>query len=190
MRIETDSKLGYEDVLIRPKRSTLGSRKKVDLKRNFSFRNYLSTGVRNTDIHYDGIPIMAANMDGVGTITMAKALSSQQLFTCLIKTYGANELIDFFNTHPDLKDSVAMSIGITKPELEKFVSVKTAVGTNLKYVCVDVANGYSERFVDFISSLRDAYSDVVIIAGNVVTADQTQELLLNGADIILSLIHI
>ena len=77
-----------------------------------------------------------------------------------------------------------MSIGITKPELEKFVSVKTAVGTNLKYVCVDVANGYSERFVDFISSLRDAYSDVVIIAGNVVTADQTQELLLNGADII------
>jgi GMP reductase len=77
-----------------------------------------------------------------------------------------------------------MSIGITQPELEKFVSVKKEVGENLKYICVDVANGYSERFVDFISTLRDNYSDVVIIAGNVVTADQTQELLLNGADII------
>ena len=180
MRIETDPKLGYEDVLIRPKRSTLGSRKKVDLTRKFSFRNYLS----NTDIHYDGIPIMAANMDGVGTISMAKSLSSQQLFTCLIKSYDSTELIDVFTTNSDLKQSAAMSIGITSPELEKFASVKKEVGTDLKYICVDVANGYSERFVDFISALRDDYADVVIIAGNVVTADQTQELLLNGADII------
>ena len=180
MHIETDPKLGYEDVLIRPKRSTLGSRKKVDLTRKLIFRNYLST----VDIHYDGIPIMAANMDGVGTISMAQALSSQQLFTCLIKTYDSSYLINFFTTHSDLKESTAMSIGITQPELEKFVSVKKEVGENLKYICVDVANGYSERFVDFISTLRDNYSDVVIIAGNVVTADQTQELLLNGADII------
>ena len=180
MRIETDPKLGYEDVLIRPKRSTLGSRKKVDLTRKFSFRNYLS----NTDIHYDGIPIMAANMDGVGTISMAKSLSSQQLFTCLIKSYDSTELIDVFTTNSDLKQSAAMSIGITSPELEKFASVKKEVGTDLKYICVDVANGYSERFVDFISALRDDYADIVIIAGNVVTADQTQELLLNGADII------
>ena len=180
MRIETDPKLGYEDVLIRPKRSTLGSRKKVDLTRKLIFRNYLSTA----DIHYDGIPIMAANMDGVGTTSMAQALSSQQLFTCLIKTYDSPDLINFFTTHSDLKESTAMSIGITQPELEKFVSVKKEVGENLKYICVDVANGYSERFVDFISTLRDNYADVVIIAGNVVTADQTQELLLNGADII------
>ena len=180
MRIETDPKLGYEDVLIRPKRSTLGSRKKVDLTRKLIFRNYLST----TDIHYEGIPIMAANMDGVGTTSMAQALSSQQLFTCLIKTYDSPDLINFFTTHSDLKESTAMSIGITQPELEKFVSVKKEVGENLKYICVDVANGYSERFVDFISTLRDNYADVVIIAGNVVTADQTQELLLNGADII------
>ena len=180
MRIETDPKLGYEDVLIRPKRSTLGSRKKVDLTRKFSFRNYLS----NTDIHYDGIPIMAANMDGVGTIPMAQSLSSQQLFTCLIKSYDSAELTDVFTTNSNLKESTAMSIGITSPELEKFASVKKEVGTDLKYICVDVANGYSERFVDFISALRDDYADVVIIAGNVVTADQTQELLLNGADII------
>ena len=180
MRIETESKLGYEDVLIRPKRSTLGSRKSVDLKRKLIFRNYNST----SKIHYDGIPIMAANMDGVGTFSMAHSLASQNLFTCLAKSYATSELINFFNADPLISENSAMSIGITSPELKKFTTVKSEVSKNLKYVCIDVANGYSERFVDFISSLRDDHKDIVIIAGNVVTADQTQELLLNGADIV------
>ena len=113
-----------------------------------------------------------------------KILFPLLLFTCLIKSYDSTELIDVFTTNSDLKQSAAMSIGITSPELEKFASVNKEVGTDLKYICVDVANGYSERFVDFISALRDDYADIVIIAGNVVTADQTQELLLNGAEII------
>ncbi|MDH5354686.1 MAG: GMP reductase [Gammaproteobacteria bacterium] len=182
MRIEDDSKLDYKDVLIRPKRSTLGSRKDVDLFRNFSFRNY------ETDIaepHYRGIPIMASNMDGVGTFTMADKLAELGLFTCLVKNYSAEDLIVFFNDdQPRRTENVAYSTGITEQDFEKFKQVYKATQERLKYVCVDVANGYSERFSMFIKQMRDAFPGIVIIAGNVVTGEMTEELILSGADIV------
>jgi GMP reductase len=181
MRIEDDSKLDYKDVLIRPKRSTLGSRKDVELTREFTFRNYQS----DNDEHYRGIPIMASNMDGVGTFAMADALAGMELFTCLVKNYEAAELIDFFGgDNASRRENVAYSTGITLQDFEKFQAVYRQTGANLKYVCVDVANGYSERFSNFIKQLRDAYPGIVIIAGNVVTGEMTEELVLSGADII------
>ena len=92
MRIEEDKKLDYSSVLIRPKRSTLGSRKQVQLSRQFTFRN----ANLNEDTHYNGIPVMAANMDGVGTFTMADTLAELNMFTCLVKNYSEPELIEFF----------------------------------------------------------------------------------------------
>jgi GMP reductase len=181
MRIEDDSKLDYRDVLIRPKRSTLGSRKDVELEREFTFRNYRS----ETQEHYRGIPIMASNMDGVGTFEMADALAAMGLFTCLVKNYDAAELIEFFNADAPLRRAnVAYSTGITEQDFDKFKGVYDKTGRNLKYVCVDVANGYSERFSEFIKQLRDAYPQIVIIAGNVVTGEMTEELMLSGADIV------
>ena len=187
MRIEEDLKLDYKDVLIRPKRSTLGSRKEVDLYRKFNFRNYLPAFEHENweDHHYNGIPIMAANMDGVGTFEMADVLAEQGLFTCLVKTYSVSELVDFFNTDNFRRTQyVAYSMGITDADYEKFSAVYKETQTNIKFVCVDVANGYSERFAAFIRQLRDAYPMIVIIAGNVVTGEMTEELILSGADIV------
>ena len=195
MRIENEVLLDYSDVLIRPKRSILSSRKDVDLNREFIFRNY--SPLLNIDVlpsgypagpyvesDFDGIPIMAANMDGVGTFAMATTLAEQGVFTCLVKTYSSDELIEFFNSNSKYKEHIAMSIGIGEQDLKKFKSVHTHVNSNLKYVCIDVANGYSERFTNFVADFRLLYPHIVIIAGNVVTADQTQELILNGADIV------
>ena len=180
MRIEDDSKLDYKDVLIRPKRSTLGSRKDVELEREFTFRNYQSD-----EEHYRGIPIMASNMDGVGTFAMADKLAGLGLFTCLVKNYESDELIEFFGGDNSLRrENAAYSTGITSQDFAKFEAVYKQTGTSLKYVCVDVANGYSERFSDFIKQLRDAYPGIVIIAGNVVTGEMTEELMLSGADIV------
>jgi GMP reductase len=182
MRIEDDSKLDYKDVLIRPKRSTLGSRKEVDLFRKFTFRNY-QFGKQMP--HYNGIPIMASNMDGVGTFEMADALAMLGLFTCLVKSYPADALIGFFNAQiPERTANVAYSTGITEQDFDKFELVYKATNQALKYVCVDVANGYSERFSTFIKQLRDAYPAIVIIAGNVVTGEMTEELILSGADVV------
>ena len=186
MRIEHEILLDYSDVLIRPKRSTLISRKDVDLARKFVFRNYTPNFPENTESeHYHGVPIMASNMDGVGTFAMAETLSKQGIFTCLVKTYSKEELSDFFNNaNHDITSSVAMSVGTGNADYDKFVQVYGRVGSKLKYLCIDVANGYSEAFVSHVSNIRKIYPHIVIIAGNVVTADQTQELILNGADIV------
>ena len=186
MRIENEILLDYSDVLIRPKRSTLTSRKDVDLTRKFVFRNYTPDFPENIeDEDYHGIPIMASNMDGVGTFAMATELAKQGIFTCLVKTYSKEELTDFFNNaNHDITSSVAMSVGTSNTDYDKFVQVYGRVGSKLKYLCIDVANGYSEAFVSHVSNIRKIYPHIVIIAGNVVTADQTQELILNGADIV------
>ena len=186
MRIENEILLDYSDVLIRPKRSTLGSRKEVDLERKFTFRNFTPNFPENIeDYHYRGVPVVASNMDGVGTFAMADKLAEGGLFTCLVKTYSVSELVDYFNVgYIDRTNNVAMSIGITDKDLLKFEQVYEQAGDHLKYVCIDVANGYSERFVEYVRNFRQRYPHVVIIAGNVVTADQTQELILNGADIV------
>jgi len=190
MRIEQGLKLDYSNVLLRPKRSTLGSRKDVGLTKRYKFRNYVPTEMSMEILRpesapgYEGIPIMAANMDGVGTMKMADTLASQRLFTCLVKTYSETELVEFFNPFAELRrEHVAYSMGITERDLEKFKNVYSQT-ENIKYVCVDVANGYTKFFSNYISKLRKEFPHIVIIAGNVVTGDQTQELILNGADIV------
>jgi GMP reductase len=197
MQIENDIKLDYSDVLIRPKRSTLTSRKEVDLQRVIYFRNYnpdFDTDER--PVGYRGIPIMAANMDGVGTFEMADTLAAQLMFTCLKKTYSVNELVEYFDRDIDSdqlpeelavgqrQGYVAMSIGCTNEDYEKFRSVYELTYGGVHSLNVDVANGYTERFSDFIHMLRSTHPELRIIAGNVVTADQTQELIINGADIV------
>jgi GMP reductase len=184
MRIEEDQKLDYSDVLIRPKRSTLGSRKEVDLERGFTFRNTASPKHENNR-HYRGVPLMASNMDGVGTFEMADELASQKIMTCLVKTYSVEHLAAYFGTDSkERRDYVAMSIGITDKDADKFSQVYEQASKGLKYVCIDVANGYSERFGNFVRKFRKQYPNTVIIAGNVVTGEMTEELILNGADIV------
>jgi len=190
MRIDQDLKLDYKDVLIRPKRSTLSSRKEVDLYRQFSFRNFTPEFPDNArDKHYNGVPIMAANMDGVGTFAMADALAKQGMFTCLFKTYAVNDLVSFFDSDSDQqnylrRNNVAVSIGINESDWHKFSSVYELSDGGVKYVCIDVANGYSKRFGDFVEQFRQQFPNVVIIAGNVVTGEMTEELILAGADIV------
>ena len=181
MRIEENIKLDYSDVLFRPKRSTLESRKEVDLTRSYNFM----------ENDYKGIPIMAANMDGVGTFQMADALGKLNLFTCLIKSYTVNEYVDFFDVDDKWlevhqvrrQNYAAYTMGITDEDHEKLRKVYEQA-PQIQYVCIDVANGYTRRFCDFVKMFRQTYKDITIIAGNVCTADQTQELILNGADIV------
>ncbi len=191
MRIEEDIKLDYKDVLIRPKRSTLQSRKQVRLNRKFQFRNY-KPGHPDHAIHehYIGIPIMAANMDGVGTMRMADKLAEGEMFTCLVKTYSAEELIVYFNGEDldgnglERTENVAMSIGTGDSDYNKLIQVKKECDYRLKYVCMDIANGYSDHFAAHVRRVRAEFPDLVIIAGNVVTREMTEELILAGADIV------
>jgi len=168
MKIEDGIKLDFSDVLFRPKRSTLSSRKEVNLHRTYKFKH--------SSTEWTGVPIMAANMDGVGTIDMASALSKYDLFTCLTK--------DITNFPSDLNTArFAVSTGIGKNDLDRLDAVFKE-HPYIQFICIDVANGYTEYFGDVVAAVREKYPDKIIIAGNVVTADMTQELILRGADIV------
>jgi len=176
MRIDYEIKLGFKDVMIRPKRSTLKSRSQVDLNRTFRFRN--------ADCSWTGIPVMAANMDTVGTFSMARVLGSLGLVTAVHKHYTPEQWNQFVADSPKtLLDYVMVSTGTGEEDLEKLTRILNA-NPALKYLCVDVANGYSEHFTDFVKRIRDEWPEKVITAGNVVTGEMVEELILSGADII------
>ena len=168
MKIEDGIKLDFSDVLFRPKRSTLSSRKEVTLHRTYQFKH--------SGQEYTGIPIMAANMDGVGTIAMAQSLQEMDLFTCLIKNIDDIPV----NLNPE---RYAVSTGTSEQDFVRLRELLTHC-PDTKFICIDVANGYSEHFGEFVSKVRKEFPIHTIIAGNVVTADMTQELILRGADII------
>ena len=180
MLIENEIKLDYKDVLFRPKRSTLTSRQQVDLFRRIEFSN-----AKGQDRNYYGIPIIASNMDGVGTFEMATELRKSGLMTCLVKTYTQNALVEYFDSDSEaVSNYTIISIGATEEDLKKFRNVYEITDGKVKYICVDVANGYTEAFSHFIYSLRVQFPELIIMAGNVVTGDMTQELILNGADVV------
>ena len=175
MRIEEDIKVDYSDVLIRPKRSTLKSRKDVSLHRKFKFKN---------GKEWTGVTIAAANMDTTGTLEMARVLSENDMLTCLSKH------IDNWETDEDWKDPNSMAtFGMCQVDEERLLSEMGGLITGefmgcKDFLCLDVANGYSQKFIDFVKGVRDKWPDKIIIAGNVVTQEMTEALLLAGADII------
>ncbi len=172
MRIIQDTKLDFKDVLILPKRSTLASRSEVDLTRTFTFKH--------SGQSWTGVPIVASNMDGVGTWEMAQVLEQHKMFTCLIKSY---HWMDWTENYKSVdKNYLAISTGTRADDLKNVRAVMQGMG--VKFICIDVANGYSEHFVDFVSQVRSEFPTATIIAGNVVTPEMTEELILRGADIV------
>ncbi len=174
MRIEEEIKLDYSDVLFRPKRSTLKSRKEVDLNRKYQFRY--------SKFNWKGIPIIASNMDGVGEIEVAKKLSTHKLMTALTKQHEIKAINEIYK-NKSMHSLVALSCGTTKDSYNKLNKL-IARFPHFQFICIDVANGYSENFSQFVSAIRKKHPKKTLIAGNVVTADMTQELVLSGADIV------
>lgn len=176
MRIENEIKLGFKDVMFRPKRSTLKSRSEVTIEREFTFLH--------TQKKWSGVPLIAANMDTVGTFEMAEALYKDKIITAIHKHYSVQEWSDFLkDKNDDFYQYIALSTGTGKADEEK---IKTILDTNpkIQFLCIDVANGYSEHFVEFVKKARQNFPDKIIMAGNVVTGEMVEELLLAGADII------
>lgn len=174
MRIEYDVKLDFRDVLIRPKRSVLKTRAEVSLEREFRFKH--------TNTNWSGVPIVAANMDHIGTFNMARALAKHHLLTALDKFLALADWKAFAKAHPDMASSCFLSIGIADADFVKLSHILEIV--DLPFICLDVANGYTERFVACLEHLREKYPKKVIMAGNVVTGEMVEELVLSGADIV------
>ena len=214
MRIEPEIKLDYKDVLLRPKRSTLESRKDVDLVREFTFPNAGGEGSDPKDYGWKGVPIVASNMDTVGTFEMAKSLAQHRMLTCVSKHYDgdvwahklngygiwknkeqreANEKNWKYDRDSDcwqnrIYEHISPSIGIKyDPEKTDDIDYLNNITWNFyhtRFVCIDAANGYTKRFCDLIKRVREEHPALIIIAGNVISGEMTEQLILNGADIV------
>ncbi len=174
MRIERDLKLTFDDVLIRPKRSTLISRSDVNLVREFTFRHTKET--------WNGVPIVAANMDTTGLFSIAEILQGHKMLTCTQKFYSTKEFSDAWENGVN-SEFVAVTCGSTDESFE-LLERKMATNKGLKMICIDVANGYREVFLNFVKKVRGAFPEKIIIAGNVATREMTEALILAGADIV------
>jgi len=189
MKIENDIKLDFSDVLLRPKRSTLSSRSEVTLLREIKFIHSKQT--------WKGIPIIASNMDTIGTIEMLEALSEYKILTCLHKYINIEELIDYFQQKIVINSSLdkaqnsedhpinymALSTGISESDWNKLnenIYKLKQNDYNLKFICIDVANGYMIKLIEFCKRVREKYPKITIIAGNVVTREVVEELIING----------
>ena len=180
MRIKEDIKLNFDDVLMEPKRSTLSSRRDVDMTRKFTFIN--SGKVMNFT------PIFASNMDGVGTFSMAKVLQEHKMMTVITKSTPLDKWKEAVGTGLRLQ-SVSVSVGTNKMwdnDAADYKNMEAVLKSfpDVKMITVDVANAYHQNFVDFIKKVREDYPDKVIVAGNVVTPEMVEELIINGADMV------
>ena len=180
MRINYDAKLNFEDVLLQPKRSTLSSRKDVDMTRNFTFRN--------SGKQMNFLPIFASNMDGVGTFSMAKVLQEYKMMTVITKTTKIEEWRRAVGNGVRLQ-SVSVCTGTNvmwDKEAQDWATMQEVLKSfpDIKMITIDVANAYHQNMVDFIKKVRDEYPTKIIIAGNVVTPEMTEELIINGADVV------
>jgi len=214
MRIEPEIKLDYKDVLLRPKRSELTSRNDVNLIREFTFKNAGGEGSDPKAYGWKGIPIVASNMDTVGTFETAKSLAQNRMLTCISKHYDGDVWAHKLNGYGIWKNKeqreanekdwkydrdsehwqnriyehICPSIGIKyDPEKTDDIDYLNNITWNFyhtRWVCIDAANGYTSRFCDFIKRVRDEHPALIIIAGNVVSGEMTEEILLSGADIV------
>jgi len=176
MRIEEDIKLDYSDVLLKPKRSTLTSRKDVDLERVFTFYH--------SKKRWNGVPVMTANMASCGTFEMARVLAHHKIITTFHKYYCLEDYVEFFATF-DNPDYVAYTLGIRERDFDQLQEmIDSGLIENFSFICLDVPNGYLERFLSSIRKLRKICPNHIVIAGNVVSNEMTEEIILNGADIV------
>jgi GMP reductase len=175
VKIENDIKLDFTDVLIKPKRSTISSRSEVELMRTFI--------TKHSKINWSGVPIMVANMDTTGTFEMAAECQKHKIITCIHKHYNSEEWYKFMTEQNVDVNYVCISTGISDADFIKTQSIIELI-PDIYMICIDVANGYSERFVSMLNKFRQAFPNKVLIAGNVVTSEMTEQLILAGADIV------
>lgn len=177
MKIEYDMKLDFNNVLIRPKRSTISSRSEVDLEREFIFPNSTKT--------WKGVPIIAANMDTIGTFEVYQVLSKYKMITCFHKFYTVEDFREYLKDNQLDKNYYMISTGISDSDFERLENIMELLDSD--FICIDIANGYLETLVTFCQKVRNRYPDKILVAGNVVSREMVEELIINGkVDIVKS----
>lgn len=179
MRVTSDTKIDFEDVLISPKRSYIDSRSDVNLERAYGLLHQNGDKSR-----LKGTGVCAANMHTTGSFEMANAMAQMQMFCALSKHYKIEEYVEFYNSNTPAFAFAFYTVGMSQSDRDKFSRVYEQSDFKPMMLCIDIANGYSQKFLKEVGYYRETYPNLVILAGNVATAEMTEALLLGGADIV------
>jgi len=168
MKIDYTPQLDFNNVLIRPKRTVLNSRSEVDMDREFKFPHSKQV--------WKGVPIIAANMDTTGTFGVYEVLSKHKMITCFHKFYT----LDDYNSYSSQLDPnyFMISTGIDFDRINELTDILNV--TKAKWLCIDVANGYMKKMINYCQKIRELFSNLIIVAGNVATREIVEELIING----------
>ena len=180
MKIESDTKLDFNNVLIRPKRSTINSRSEVDITRSFRFPNVVMRDSNGDEVkkHWTGVPVISANMDTTGTFEVYDTLSKNKIITALNKFYTIEDFREASKVRQLDPDYFMVSTGITDANFKNMSEIVHETGC--KWICIDIANGYIDKFVEYCRKVREHFPDRIIVAGNIATREMVEELILNG----------
>lgn len=175
MRIINEDKLDLDDVLLVPQRNTLESRSQVELEREFKFYHSPRT--------WKGIPFFAANLACLSSFELADALRKHKLCTALHKFHSVQSLSEYFKSYQQellsKQNYVWVSIGMSDEDILKIKEVSRNTGWNPNLI-IDVPNGHLESFVHFCAKVRNEFYNSIIMAGNCVTPEMSQEIILHG----------
>ena len=178
MKIENDVKLDFTDVLFRPKRSILSSRSEVCVERTFHFKH--------SGRSWTGVPVISSNMDTVSCVEMYKALSKEKMITCFHKYINIEDVVQACKEGFS-SEYFMLSTGITDRDfnnIENQVNVLKENNIDVAFICIDVANGYMFKLQEFCKRMRERFPNVTLIAGNVVTREIVEELIISGVDVV------
>lgn len=194
MQIINEVQLDFSDVLIKPKRSTILSRKDANIIREYKYKWC-------NNINY-GTGIFNANMGTVGNFAVARKMLEANLFCTLHKHYSVEDLIKFYeegleivaesnssSVHKYDMTKCFVSIGLKDNGLDKLIKLEKHFENKDTYfpplsICIDVPNGYIPSVKDLVKKTRETFPNACIMVGNVVTGDITEDLILSGADCI------
>lgn len=177
MQILSNTELDFSDVLIKPRRSTICSRKDADIVREYKFK-WSKNSVFGTGL-------MNANMGTIGTFKVAKVMLDDGLFTCLHKHHNKEDLLSFYKSLLGSSSFFRcfLSIGLRDNGLEKIEYLYNELCVTPP-ICIDVPNGYIPQVKELVMKIRKKYPKCLLMVGNVVTGDIVEDLILSGADIV------
>lgn len=161
--------LAYDDVLLVPRRSAVGSRQEVNLATRLS---------RRLDL---GIPVVAANMDTVCEWEMAVAMAQMGgvgiIHRFLPVEEHAGQIEKAKEAGANLLVGAAMGVGDDLTQ-----RAKTCVAAGADILVLDIAHGHAEHALGAVKVLKHEFPEVDLIAGNIATGQGAIDLVEAGAD--------
>ena len=183
MRIIEEEQLDFDDLMLMPQHSDINSRKEVCIERTFKW-----LGNDNLQHSFTCIPLMAANMIGIGAPAMAKVLVRNKCICTLEKHYSFEALDKLYSEVADFEKTDNVEEGTYRNLLFPTIGIKEPFDVlkkldekwHINALVIDVPNAYIPKVIERVKEAAQLFPHAFLIAGNIVTSERAYTLLEAG----------